>query len=163
MRRVHFVSRLALLGALALAGSAAASPDSNAGDCWLPAFKAGDAEAVTRCYATDSTFWVGGAPMASGSQAIHDTYAGYFDAYTIKEVALEEMGSEAMGDTAVHWGTYRLTMVSKADGTEHTETGRYTDVQKKVNGRWLYAVDHASADPVEDEADDGASEADAGT
>jgi hypothetical protein len=25
--------------------------------------------------------------------------------------------------------------------------GRYTDVQEKRNGRWVYVVDHASAEP----------------
>jgi hypothetical protein len=39
-------------------------------------------------------------------------------------------------------------MVDKATGAESVERGRYTDVQKKIDGRWLYIVDHPSDDPA---------------
>ena len=91
--------------------------------------------------------WFPGGPMAMGRAAIRDGYAGYFDAYVIKEATLSEMGHTGSGDTMTAWGTFRIVMQSKADGSEITEVGRFTDVQRLVDGRWLYAVDHASDDP----------------
>ncbi|WP_162433278.1 hypothetical protein [Pseudoxanthomonas koreensis] len=38
-------------------------------------------------------------------------------------------------------------MADKAGGAEFSSTGRFTDVQKKIDGRWLYVVDHPSGDP----------------
>jgi ketosteroid isomerase-like protein len=63
------------------------------------------------------------------------------------------MGGSTAGDTAVAWGTYTIVMVSKDSGAEVTEVGRYTDVQKKSDGRWQYIVDHASDDPAPVAAD----------
>jgi ketosteroid isomerase-like protein len=39
-------------------------------------------------------------------------------------------------------------LVSKKDGKETTEAGRYTDVSRRIGGRWQYLVDHASDDPA---------------
>jgi hypothetical protein len=48
----------------------------------------------------------------------------------------------------VAWGTYAVTLVDKTTHAESVERGRYTDVQKKIDGRWLYIVDHPSDDPA---------------
>jgi len=45
-------------------------------------------------------------------------------------------------------GRFAIVMVSKADGKPVTERGRFTDVSRKVNGHWSYAVDHALDDPA---------------
>ena len=52
------------------------------------------------------------------------------------------------GDIHVAWGTYAVTLVDKTTHAESVERGRYTDVQKKIDGRWLYIVDHPSDDPA---------------
>ena len=45
-------------------------------------------------------------------------------------------------------GAAGLLAVLEADGmAELVQRGRYTDVQKKIDGRWLYTVDHPSDDP----------------
>ena len=136
---------LCLLSLPVLAGKPAAK---TASECWLPAFKAADADAATACYADDAVLWIPGAPTARGSKAIHDAYAGFFAASTIKEVTLTESGASEMGDMRAAWGTFRIVAVAKADGSESVETGRYTDVQKKIGGRWVYVVDHASDEPA---------------
>ena len=33
-------------------------------------------------------------------------------------------------------------------GAESVERGRYVDVQKKIDGRWQYIVDHPSDEPA---------------
>lgn len=116
--------------------------------CWQPAFEAGDADAVAKCYAPDAVFWLPGAPMMKGRDAIRAGYAGFFSGSTIKSVKLTELGKRSHGNEASSWGTFSLVVVSKKDGKETTELGRYTDVSRRIGGRWQYVVDHASDDPA---------------
>jgi len=134
---------------LALAmGVAVAAEPAPAGDCFLAGFKAGDADAVAACYADDAVMWFPGGPMAKGRAAIRDGFAGYFAGVTIKDATLTPIGEITKGDIHVAWGTYAVTLVDKATHAESVERGRYTDVQKKIDGRWLYIVDHPSDDPA---------------
>lgn len=144
-----FISLVAfLLGAVPLAGLASSSGTSQADACWNKAYVAGNVEAVTRCYAPDAVQWMPGGPMAKGRKAIHDGYAHFFAAHTVKGVVLKEMGSHTVGNDAVGWGTYSVTYEPKGGGPTTTETGRYTEVARRVGGHWVYVVDHASADPA---------------
>jgi len=51
------------------------------------------------------------------------------------------------GHEASSWGSFIVVSVPRKDGKEATEVGRYTDVSRKFDGRWVYLVDHASHDP----------------
>jgi uncharacterized protein (TIGR02246 family) len=148
MRRSIGLAAIGLL-CVPLAAHAAGSSfaPGSAQACWHDAFSANDVEAVSACYAPDAIMWFPGGPMAKGRQAIHDGYAGFLGANTIKAVTLVELGHEALGDANVTWGTYEIVMVAKDTGVETTERGRFTDVSKKVDGKWLYVVDHPSDDP----------------
>ena len=138
----------ALVLCVATSAAFAKEPAAPAGDCWLAAFKAGNADAVSACYADDAVLWLSGVPMAKGRTAIRDTYAGFFAAMTIKDASLALTDEKVMGDTRVGWGTYSISVVDKASKAESVVTGRYTDVQKKIGGRWQYIVDHPSDDPA---------------
>lgn len=116
--------------------------------CWQPAFEKGDADAVAKCYAPDAVLWLPGAPAMKGREAIRAGYADFFSASTIKTVKLDELGKISHGNEAASWGTFSLVLVSKKDGKETTEVGRYTDVSRRIGGRWQYVVDHASDDPA---------------
>ena len=116
--------------------------------CWQPAFERGDADAVAKCYAPDAVLWLPGSPAMKGRDAIRAGYAEFFAASTIKTVKLNELGKISHGNEAASWGTFSLVLVSKKDGKETTEAGRYTDVSKRIAGRWQYVVDHASDDPA---------------
>lgn len=135
-------------GALAAMGAVAAEPDASAGDCFLAGFRAGDADAVAACYAEDAIMWFPGGPMAKGRAAIREGFAGYLATVTVKDVELAPIGHHAMGDTMVGWGTYALRTVDNETQVETVQRGRYTDVQKKIDGRWLYIVDHPSDEPA---------------
>lgn len=119
----------------------------SAADCFTPAFKAGNADAVAACYADNAIIWFPGGPMAQGRTAIRDGFAGFFAKSTIKDVTLNPIGHEHMGNAMASWGTFVVRMTDKATGAETTEHGRYTDVSRKIDGRWLYMVDHPSDDP----------------
>lgn len=150
MRMVRKVGLLVVAGVLSLAVQAGESPmhAMSAGDCWTKAMKAGDVDAVAACYLPDAVMWFPGGGMVKGRAAIRKGYADYFAAYTIKDASLDDMGHVDAGDAITSWGTFKIVMVSKADGTAVTEHGRFTDVSRKVDGQWMYAVDHASDDPT---------------
>ncbi len=149
MRTRNRVGGAMLSCALALAsGAAVAAEPMPAGDCFLAGMKANDADAVAACYADDAIIWFPGGPMAKGRTAIRDGFAGYMASMTVKDAVLSQMGEEALGDTRVTWGTYAITLVDKKTAAESVEHGRYVDVQKKIDGRWQYIVDHPSDDPA---------------
>lgn len=147
--RIRFGATMLLSGvALAAAAAVAAETTASASDCFIAGFEAGDADAVAACYAEDAVMWFPGGPMAKGRAAIRDGFAGYLANTTVKDVELTVIGEEAMGDTKVSWGTYAFNMVDKATRVESVERGRFIDVQKKIDGRWLYTVDHPSDEPA---------------
>jgi uncharacterized protein (TIGR02246 family) len=116
--------------------------------CWQPAFEVGDADAVAQCYAPDAVLWLPGAPRAKGRDAIRAAYAGFFAGSRIRSATLTQLGKVTHGDDAASWGTFKVVLVSKKDGKETIETGRYTDVSRRIDGRWQYLVDHASDEPA---------------
>ena len=131
----------------AFASPLMAAPPESSQACWQPAFEAGDADAVAQCYAPDAVLWLPGAPAMQGRDAIRAGYADVFAASTIKSARLTELGKVLHGNEASSWGTFTVVAVSRKDGKETTEVGRYTDVSRRINGRWQYLVDHASDDP----------------
>jgi len=149
VRRTNpFVMHCVMSGLLAVSAfPLMAAPPESSQACWQPAFEAGDADAVAQCYAPDAVMWLPGAPMMKGRDAIRAGYADFFAASTIKSVKLNELGKVSHGNEASSWGTFTVVAVSKTDGKETTEVGRYTDVSRRIDGRWQYLVDHASDDP----------------
>ena len=115
---------------------------------WIKAMLAGDATAATRCYSSNAVLWLTGAPIATGAKAIKSEYEGYFSAYTVKAVELKELGAKSVGANSVGWGTFQITAIPKAGGNPVIESGRYTEIAQRLNGKWVYTVDHASDDPV---------------
>ena len=145
----RFGASVLLCGAaLAMGVAMAADELPSAGDCFVAGFKAANADAVAACYAEDAIIWFPGGPMAQGRAAIRDGFAHYFAGVTVEDAILTQIGQEAIGDTKVAWGTYAMTVVDKATQAKSVQRGRYTGVQKKIDGRWLYTVDHPSDDPA---------------
>jgi uncharacterized protein (TIGR02246 family) len=122
-------------------------PLESAADCWLPAFKAGDADAVAACYVDDAVMIFPDGPLAQGRPAIRDGYAHFFADYSIKDVQLEELGREAHGNSVTVWGRFAITMSPKAGGADVVARGRFSEMSRKVDGQWRYVFDHASDDP----------------
>jgi len=148
MRRPLYIAAATLLCAFALPGHAADLGSAQADACWRKAFLAGDADATAACYAPDAVMWPPGGAMATGTQAIRDGYAKFYADNKVTNVDLKRLGDKTVGGDAVSWGTYAITYTPKAGGPAKTENGRYTEVTRRVGGRWVYAVDHASDDPA---------------
>lgn len=145
----RFGAALLLCGGLCAAGGAiAAETETSASDCFVAGFKSGNADTVAACYAEDAIIWFPGGSMAKGRAAIRDGFAHFLGGVTVKDAVLTTIGEAAMGDTRTAWGTYVITVVDKTTKAETVQSGRFTDVSKKIDGRWLYIVDHPSDDPA---------------
>jgi uncharacterized protein (TIGR02246 family) len=144
MRNAKLVLGLSLVLA---AMPAWAEEERSAIDCFFDAFTHSDADAVAACYAPDAVVWAPGGAKAVGTQQIRDTFAGWFAAYSVKTFTYNQLGVRTVGDDRVSWGEFTLELTAKDTGEVTASRGRYTDVSRKVDGKWLYVVDHASDDP----------------
>src|SRR5438105_4482552 len=137
---------------LALAALPAFAADTGGGtavdDAWLKAMKANDIEGIVKLYASDAVAWLPDMAEAKGTDAIRAAYKGLMEANTVKDVALTDRGSRKMGKDVAAWGKYRLVLAPKAGGEPMVLTGRFSEVVEERNGKWLYVVDHASAEPA---------------
>lgn len=140
----------ALLCVLAASPAVAQSLDTpqNADSAWMKAMKANDLDAVVACYAPDAVMWFPDAPEARGSEAIRKTYAGYFDAYRVADVALPNITHQTSGDVDGSWGNYMFDLRPKKGGDPVVLKGRFVAVMKRIGGKWLLVADHASATPA---------------
>ena len=115
---------------------------------WIKAMKANDLEAVLKTYAADAVAWLPEVKEARGEKEIRSAFEGLLSANTVKEVVLSETGYKTMGKVSVGWGRFSLTLAPKSGGSPVVMTGRYTDIAEQRGGRWVYVVDHASAEPA---------------
>ena len=140
---------IAGIGALALVSTVSAQDTPKDADAaWMKAMKANDLSAVVALYAPDAVMWFPEAPEARGTEAIRKTYAGYFDAYTVADVALTNVTHQTSGDLDANWGNYVFDLRPKKGGDPVVLKGRFVAVMKKIGGKWLLVADHASATPA---------------
>jgi len=115
-----------------------------AGEAFVKAFKANDLDAVVALYAPDAVLFPPDAMVATGKDAIRQSYAGLMNNFTIQDITISDSHHDTKGDLSFGWGMFSLTLVPKAGGEPMHMNGRFSDVSKRVNGKWLYVVDHAS-------------------
>ncbi len=109
---------------------------------WVKAIKANDLEATVALYAPEAVAYFPDGEY-SGKDAIRKSWTDFLAAFTVKDATLEGT-YDTTGDTSVGWGHWTLTVVPKAGGEPIAMKGRATVVVKKIGGKWLYVVDHAS-------------------
>jgi uncharacterized protein (TIGR02246 family) len=137
-----------LIVAFSLPCRAAETGAQSVDSSWIKAMKANDLEAVLKTYASDGVVWLPQVKEARGEKAIRSVYEGLLSANTVTEVVLSETGYRTMGKVSVGWGRFSLTLAPKSGGSPVVMTGRYTDIAEQRSGRWVYVVDHASAEPA---------------
>jgi len=115
---------------------------------WVKGMKANDLDAIMKCYAPDAVAWLPDMREARGATAIRAAYQEIMSANTVKDVALMDTKYKTTGTLAAGWGKFSLTLVSKADGKTTVMTGRFNEVAERRAGKWVYIVDHASAEPT---------------
>jgi uncharacterized protein (TIGR02246 family) len=150
MRQRATVAVVLLFALVVTAHSHAADPSGAqiVDAAWIAAVKANDIDAVMKCYASDAVMWLPNAPTARGAKEIRAAYEGLFSANTVRDATLSDVTYRTVGKASVAWGKFSLTLAPKAGGDSVVMTGRFTEVAERRAGRWVYVVDHASAEPA---------------
>jgi uncharacterized protein (TIGR02246 family) len=147
-RSVFAVVLLLVVLVVTARSHAAASGAQIVDAAWIAAVKANDLDAVMKCYAPDAVMWLPNAPSARGAKAIRAAYEGLLSANTVKDATLSDVTYRTVGNTSVAWGRFSLTLAPKAGGDPVVMTGRFTEAAERRGGKWVYIVDHASAEPA---------------
>ncbi|HUJ09984.1 MAG TPA: nuclear transport factor 2 family protein [Verrucomicrobiae bacterium] len=119
---------------------------------WVKAMKTNSVDDVVACYADDAIAWFPGEPEHRGKAAIRASYTDWLHEETIQDAQLMETHYQRAGKLSVGWGTIKLTLENNSNGKTREVLARFTEVAEKRNGRWVYLVDHASAEPPPDPA-----------
>ena len=140
----------AVLGGLLAAGLLSAAPayaqDGVKGvdEAWIQAVKAGNVDAVVALYAPDAVLYPPDAMEARGTAAIRASYESMLSAVVVNDASIDSQ-YQTSGDVSVGFGKATLTMTPKGGGSPQIMSVRVTAVARKIGGKWLYVVDHASA------------------
>lgn len=113
-------------------------------DAFMQALRANDAAGLAACYAEDAVNFPVGALVEHGPAAVQASWEGFFAGMSVGEARLEQDHLEVHGDTAVAWGLFVIIAEPVAGGEPVELRGRYMDVARNFDGRWLYVADHAS-------------------
>ncbi len=115
---------------------------------WEKAVEAGDLEAVMDCYAPDAVAWLPDSAELKGAEAIRQSFKDLLAANTVKDASFSETHYTTVGERSVGWGRITLTLVPKGSDKSVVLLGRFTEVAERRDGRWVYVLDHASAEPA---------------
>lgn len=139
----QFSSVLVLIACIAAPSYANESPEALQ-DAFMTALKANDPQGIAECYAADAVNFPVDSLIGHGPESVAASWSGFFAAFTVVDARLSETHLELHGNTAVAWGIFTI-MAKPAEGGDVIEMkGRYMDVARNIDGRWLYVADHAS-------------------
>lgn len=119
-----------------------------AGEAFVKAVNAGNADAVSALYLDGATSYPPDVPVLTGKEAIRKSWADLFTQFSAN-LELTNGFYENHGDISIAWGQFVMTLTPKAGGQPIKIEGRYTDASKLEQGKWLYIVDHASVAPTQ--------------
>jgi uncharacterized protein (TIGR02246 family) len=140
MRKYLPVIFLLLFAASTFAGQSGMNP---AGEAFVKAVNAQDADGIAVLYDADSVLFPPDTMVLKGHDAIRQSWVELFKTYTT-HIEVSNGSFEIKGDLSYSWGNFTMTLTPKAGGEPMKIEGRYSDVSKMVNGKWYYIVDHAS-------------------
>lgn len=109
-------------------------------DHWETALNAGDVDGLAALYTEDCVLMPPNTELASGQAAARAAFGEIIDAGL--SGGLETISVAAAGDIGYHTGTYYL---QTADGTVFDQ-GKYTEIWRKVGGKWKIASDIWNSD-----------------
>lgn len=141
---------LALLFCFISCATASAAPAGAQAvdEAWRKAITANDLDGIMAVYAADAVMWLPDTPEAKGRDAIRKSYAALLAANTVTGATLANTHYQTSGDLSVGWGDFTLTLTPKDGGNLVTMTGRFSVIARNQDGKWVYVVDHASAQPA---------------
>lgn len=148
MKLVRLFALVGVMLLLARADTFAAEGAQAVDEAWQKAMLANDLDAIVACYAKDGVFILPGEPIAQGTEAIRKCYADVLGANKVTEATLTNTHYEMAGNVGFGWGEYTIQLTPKSGGEPMTMTGRFSVAAEKEAGKWVYAIDHASAGPM---------------
>lgn len=98
---------------------------------FMAAFKAGDATAIAALYTREAQLMPANSDVVRGADAIRAFWQGVMD-MGVREATLEAVEVDALGDTAIEEGRYRLL----ADKGVQADQGKYIVIWKREGSRW---------------------------
>jgi ketosteroid isomerase-like protein len=103
-----------------------------------------DLDGVMRCLWNDPNLVVvlWDATVYRGSDAIRAAAQQLFDTFPVVRLGIDEVSHVPVGDGVVAVGTATYNLQAK-DGSAVRIVERWTDLRRKVEGRWVYVLDHA--------------------
>jgi uncharacterized protein (TIGR02246 family) len=113
-------------------------------DAFMAALRAGDADAVAACYTADAVTFTPDRMIGFGPDAARESWGAFFQQHRVLSAELSEQHMTESGDLAAAWGLYTITAQPVGGGDPLVMQGRYMDVARNFDGRWLYIADHAS-------------------
>jgi uncharacterized protein (TIGR02246 family) len=108
------------------------------------AFKANDVEAIVALYAPDAVLYPPGGMEQRGHQAIRQGFTGFLGAFRITDFVVVDAAYASAGDISTGWGRFILSATPRAGGAPVRWEGRFSNVARRIKGKWLYVSDHAS-------------------
>jgi len=81
-----------------------------------------------------------------GTEGFRQSIETWFAQCESMRLVIDEVHHVPVGDAVFAVGTATYTLHGK-DGSAKTLTERWTDVRHKIDGRWVYVMDHAHALP----------------
>jgi uncharacterized protein (TIGR02246 family) len=141
--RVLVVTALAVLALLQVPLRADQDGARVVDDAWIAAVKAGNVDAVAALYTPDATLYPAGTDEVKGAAAIHTFYEQWLSTVTVTEASIVAT-YDTVGDLSVGHGTATLTYSPKGGGSPLVTSVRVTAAARRINGKWLYIVDHVS-------------------
>lgn len=108
------------------------------------AAKANDIDALVAVVATDIVYFPVDAMMGTGTEFVRNSWQGFLSVFRIMDVTFSNTHEEILGDSAVAWGLWHMTVVPVTGGEPMQMQGRFMDVSRNFDGTWKYIADHAS-------------------
>lgn len=138
---------IALVAALALSFSGTVFAEdgiNEIGKAFVAAMKAGDVDAVAALYAPDAVSYPPDAMVATGRDEIRESWGSLLNEFDVEEIELPGAQHETRDDFSAAWGRFEMTLVPKEGGDPVVMEGRFSDVAKRIDGKWQYLMDHSS-------------------
>lgn len=115
---------------------------------FIAAIEAEDSETLASLYVEDADSYSPGTQHVRGRAAIAADWQEFFDAFEAIDLDIAPHGEAHADDIHAAWGVWTMTQTPAGGGEPFVLTGRFTDVQRQIDGQWYYLADHASVSPA---------------
>jgi len=148
---IGLVAGVSLLGGCATTGAGSSiSADDLAGakdllERYCDAFAHKDLEAASACiWNSPDLVWVAFGTVIRGYEGVHSRWTQMFAQNDSLKVTVNEISYVPAGRAIIAVGTATIDMQPKGGGPSQHVVERWTDVERKIDGRWVYVSNHTT-------------------